>query len=301
MIPFQAGDRAEQRPAPDNARVWESPSIWLNGGTTRTTAVEGADTTATVVVQNDARVPLERIHVEVFPCQLGVNQMPAGMLLPSPLRGFDTEPLPPGQQREITTAGIWRPTARQLQDSGGHVCLGVNCWADRPIEGRELLPGDEILPYCVSNHAQRNIAIIAAPPGTRVEQAMPLWGLASGLEQTDDFGVLVEVRPIPTEPEVELGPGNLELLEASAFGGRDTAITQSLNREPTQPELIVVGAGRGQNVAVQVNPLTPRRAIWSVDVHPDEVPGTVQVYEAISRLASTEEVVSGATIMVLAQ
>ncbi len=258
-------------------------------------------------VENGGTEPLDDIRIEVFPCDYTVGPLPAGMLVRGgAFTGRDRHVLEPGQKRVIRSDGVWVPTAQQVSLNKGHLCLAVNCFASNPDDGTELLPGTPILPLCDSHHGQRNIALVAAPPGTIVPHNVALWGMAEGIDQPPVEEIQIKTEPKtkpPTDPGEEFGPGDLDLINSGPFGPDFTDFTVSRSiREPIYETLAmnVPDVGRGRELRVEVSPEEPRIGVLEIEVGADEVPGSVQIYDTIGRDPRTGSVLGGARMLVMA-
>ncbi len=221
-------------------------------------------------VENGGTEPLDDIRIEVFPCDYTVGPLPAGMLVEavhSP--GATATSSNPGQKRVIRSDG----------GMGADRAAGLaQQWPPQPR--RQLLrhqprmtapsccPGRRLLPLCDSHHGQRNIALVAAPPGTIVPHNVALWGMAEGIDQPPVEEIQIKTEPKtkpPTDPGEEFGLGDLDLINSGPFGPDFTDFTVSRStREPIYETLAmnVPDVGRSRGCASRSRRRSRASACW---------------------------------------
>lgn len=280
------------RPIQPCDNFWSSPDLWVEGGPDRTSAREGVTMTIVARVTNGGKTPYEDINVEAWVCDYTAGPLPTGQLdPPGRVTGFAPGPLNPGQSAVIRCAPTWVPTSTQARTNGGHLCLAANVWAETPTDGAELPAARAILPCCNSHHAQRNIAVVAVSRRVKsMKQSMNLWGMRKHKEQR----VLIELFPVTDRKA--FGAGELDLLRSSRYGKK---LKRWQLGDPKEAKISLEGDGikgrRGELV------LTPRRPqVVTINVTPPPAdPGTIFLFDTVTRDGLNHEPLGGARLMVV--
>lgn len=292
MIRTRDGESVGDVPLDPCGNFWSSPDLWVDGGPDRTTAREGATMRIFARVTNGGDKPFEDINVEAWVCDYTAGPLPTGQLdPPSRVTGFAPGPLNPGQSAVIECAPTWVPTAAQVRINNGHLCLAANTWADTPPDGAELPAARAILPCCNTHHAQRNIALVAARSGMRIKQLMRLSGFEKGKEQR----VLIEFRPVTDRRA--FGAGELDLLRSSRYGRR---LKRWQLGNPKEAKIELVGENvEGTRGELVLRPGKPREVTMDVGVPGGLQPGTILLFDTVTREPRTRDLLGGARLMVL--
>lgn len=229
--------------------LWNNTSIWMDGGPTQTQTRVGTPTTVRVRVSNKGTAPVEDVKVKAY-----VMNPHIGITTPSQaiatLSGTATADIGPGStstpEHHIVSCLVndpnqgsipWTPTQTDLDNSiDGHLCLIANAFGND--DGADLPDGQSFDVVNDPHQGQRNIALLAVPPGPHIRtlpfQIMPLPDL------NDRFLVdIVQVDP------ARLGRGEQWLLRsrgnisfvAPAGGGERRLVIPGRDGRPAIPVL----------------------------------------------------------------
>lgn len=125
----------------------------------------------------------------------------------------------PTRVRILVGQEIWRPTAKQVEAYGQHVCLAANVFSpgytgegDTPVDGGALA-GAAVLPHCDRRHGQRNLEIVKRTVGTVETRTVML-----AVPATDRCALEGEVAL----KELRLAQGDAQLAGLATELGMDT-------------------------------------------------------------------------------
>lgn len=286
-VPNDSGTR-ELRPCDS---FWVSPDLWLeSGGRAGVTyrAVVGTRTTVYVRVQNIGPTDLSRIRVQAWVCDYTFGPLPSGAFAPpGELTGFDPSTLARGGPPVVIACTLWTPDRAQLATNGGHLCIAANVYAERPQDGSVLV--DEIRQCCDSHHAQRNIAVVASDADGLVRQVARL----TGLPKQRPRRVLAEFFQV-TDP-ARIGDVERELLAGSELGEKhELHVTCERIGKPRLDGRGIEHEPRGELTLDHKRPL---EVTMSVELTHGVKPGTVGVFDAVTRDPRTDEIVGGARLL----
>jgi hypothetical protein len=181
----------------------------------------------------------------------------------------------------------WTPNPADLQNSGGHLCVIANCYADGdgaviPDTASFNIGGDQ-------HQGQRNISLLAAVPGIR-GTTLPFLVMPAPERNTETLLRVErlevigagERRLLASHPAVTVVKGHEGEEELAVRGQDGKLIPIRLSRRRLGVHLAVEGCQRGE--VVKLPGFTkPLPAVVSLETLHEEPPGSLHVLDIVQR------------------
>ncbi|MGW6058044.1 hypothetical protein [Streptomyces sp. NPDC055189] len=315
------------RPAPAGTPLWLSPDIRLASQKEAPDLITHPDDwdinpwIAQVEVgteyyflvrvrNNDPERQRHFLNFQAWVCDFTLGGIGPASKVSGEFQGYSTVPLPahsnpnaPRPMVVMNSSSLWKPTAEDLARNQGHHCVGVVAWAEAdtvatpptPTDGRDLV-GSYIDPSCDRRHAQRNLSVIPKSVGIRGD--LPIMLMVPVTDRCP-LQAQITLRPVDLSDGAGRPQPVPELIRAAHEHGLDQLYL------PDGAPFEYVGIGRAggnsheKDLHTKLKPGGRLDMQFTLDPSPEEKPGDVYAFDAVTTDTATRQRSGAARVYVL--